>query len=73
MAKVIRLDRVKVVAEMARLDLTGTELAQKAMVGRSAVLNARKGRRIYRTTAQHIAAALDVPLEELLEEGGDCR
>ena len=64
MSKTICLDRVKVVAEMA------DELAQQAMVGRSAVLNARKGRRIYRTTAQHIAAALGVPLEDLLEEGG---
>jgi len=70
MSKTICLDRVKVVAEMARKDVTGDELAQQAMVGRSAVLNARKGRRIYRTTAQHIAAALGVPLEDLLEEGG---
>lgn len=69
MSKTICLDRVKVVAEMARKDVTGDELAQQAMVGRSAVLNARKGRRIYRTTAQHIAAALGVPLEELLEKG----
>lgn len=68
MSKTICLDRVKVVAEMARKDVTGDELAQQAMVGRSAVLNARKGRRIYRTTAQHIAA-LGVPLEELLEKG----
>lgn len=70
MSKTICLDRVKVVAEMARKDVTGDELAQQAMVGRSAVLNARKGRRIYRTTAQHIAAALGVPLEDLLEERG---
>ena len=70
MSKTICLDRVKVVAEMARKAVTGDELAQQAMVGRSAVLNARKGRRIYRTTAQHIAAALGVPLEDLLEERG---
>lgn len=67
MAKTICLDRVKVVAEMARKDLTGDELARQAMVGRSAVLNARKGRPMYRTTAQRLAAALGVPLEALLE------
>ena len=37
MSKSVTVDRVKVIAEMARQNITGEELAQKAGVGRSAV------------------------------------
>ena len=43
MAKSIILDRVAVIAEMARQDLTTEELSRKAGVGRSAVQKARVG------------------------------
>ena len=43
------------------------ELAQKAGVGRSAVIKMRKGQPVWRTTAGHVANALGVPLEELKE------
>ena len=43
MSKSIVVDRVKIIAEMARQNLTGEELAQKAGVGRSAVIKMRKG------------------------------
>lgn len=52
---------------MARQDLTGEELAQKAGVGRSAVIKMRKGQPVWRTTAGHVATALGVPLEYLKE------
>lgn len=68
MAKSLTLDRVKVIAEMARQDITGEELAQKAVVGRCAVNKARRGQPVYRTTAQRIANALNVPLETLMED-----
>ena len=42
-------------------------LSRKAGVGRSAVQAMRRGRPVWRNTAQHVAAALGVPLEELLE------
>ena len=67
MAKSIVVDRVKVIAQMARLDITGEELAQKAGVGRSAVIKMRKGQAVWRTTAQHVARALGVDVAELLE------
>lgn len=67
MAKSIVVDRVKVVAEMARQNITGEELAQKSAVGRQAVWKMRTGQPVWRTTATHVAAALGVPLEELLE------
>ena len=59
MAKSIIVDRVKVIAERARQDLTG--------VGRSAVIKMRKGQPVWRTTAGHVATALGVPLEYLKE------
>lgn len=65
MAKSIILDRVAVIAEMARQDLTTEELSRKAGVGRSAVNKARIGESMWRTTAGHIADALGVPLEAL--------
>lgn len=68
MAKTIIVDRVKVATEMARQNLTNEELAQKAGVGRAAIWKMRKGKSVWRTTAQHVARALDVPMESLMEE-----
>ena len=65
MAKSIILDRVAVIAEMARQDLTTEELSRKAGVGRSAVQNARVGGAMWRTTAGHIADGLGGPWEVL--------
>lgn len=65
MGRSITLDRVAVIAEMARQDLTTEELSRKACVGRSAVSKARIGQSMWRTTAGHIADALGVPLESL--------
>ena len=51
-----------------RQNLTGEELAQKAGVGRSAVVKMRKGQPVWRTTAGHVAAALGVDVTEIIEE-----
>ena len=67
MAKSITVDRVRLIAAMAEQDITGEELAQKAGVGRSSVIKMRKGRAVWRTTAQHVARALGVDVAELLE------
>ena len=68
MAQSITLDKVAVVAEMCRQDLTIEELSRKAGVGRSAVQKARLGESMWRTTAGHIANALGVPLEQLKQQ-----
>ena len=73
MSKSIVVNRVLVVAEMPRQNITGQELSRNAGVGRSAVQAMRRGRPVWRNTAQHVAAALCVPLEDLLEEGGTGR
>lgn len=69
MAKAIIVDRVKVISEMARQDLTCEELSQKAGVGRAAVWKMRKGQAVWRTTAQHVARALGVTTESLMQDG----
>lgn len=68
MSKSIIVDCVKVIAEMARQNLTGEELAQKAGVGRSAVQKMRKGQPVWRNTAGHVAAALGVSVDDLKED-----
>lgn len=68
MAKSIIVDRVKVITEMARQNLTSEELSQKAGVGRQAVWKMRKGQPVWRTTAGHVASTLGVTVEELKED-----
>lgn len=68
MGRSITLDRVAVIAEMARQDLSVVELSQRAGVGYSAINKARNGGPLWRTTAGHIAAALGVPLEQLKQQ-----
>ena len=68
MSKSVTVDRVKVIAEMARQNITGEELAQKAGVGRSAVQKMRKGQAVWRNTDGHVAAALGVSVESLMEQ-----
>ena len=46
MSKSIVVDRVKIIAEMARQNLTGEELAQKAGVGRSCYQAAQRAARM---------------------------
>ncbi len=68
MSKSITADRIKIITEMARQNITGEELAQKAGVGRSAILKMRKGQPVWRTTATHVANALGVPVESLVRK-----
>lgn len=68
MAKSVIVNRVNLIAEMARRNITGEELARKAGVGRSAVTAMRNGGKVWRNTAQHVAQALGVQLEDLMGE-----
>lgn len=68
MSKSIVVDRVKVIAEMARQNVTCEEVAQKAGVGNSAIWKMRQGKPVWRTTAGHVAATLGVTVEELKED-----
>ena len=61
------LDCVKIVSEMKRQRLTSMDLANKAVCGLSTVQSARNERSISTNSARRIAAALGVPLDELME------
>ena len=60
-------DCVKIVSEMKRQRLTSMDLANKAMCGLSTVQSARNERSISTNSARRLAAALGVPLDELIE------
>lgn len=63
----MRIDRVKLIAEMARQDVTSKELCRRALVSPSTVSAARGGKSLQRMSCERIAAGLGIPLENLLE------
>lgn len=64
----MRIDRVKLIAEMARQKITVNELAKKACVSRVTITAARGGKSCSRNSALHIARGLGVDVSELLPE-----
>lgn len=64
----MRIDRVKLIAEMARRSISTEELASKAYVSRATVTALRGGKSCNANTVQHVAQALGVPVESLLED-----
>lgn len=66
----MRIDRVKLIAEMARRDMRVQELADKATVSRSTVTALRGGKSCNENSIRRVANALDIPVESLLEGVG---
>ena len=64
----MRIDRVKLIAEMARRDVTSTRLAEAAGVSRVTVSALRCGKTCTAETAGKIARALGVDVTEIVEE-----
>lgn len=64
----MRLDRVKVIARMAQLDLRIADVCESGTISRSIVNKARSGGSMNPLNAKRLAMALNVPLEELVEE-----
>lgn len=46
MSKSITVDRIKLIAEMARQNITGEELAQKSGVSRCSIIKMRGGKSV---------------------------
>lgn len=65
----MRVDRVKLVAEMARQDMTVLRLADLSSTSRATISAVRKGKTCSKETAAKIAAGLNVPVEQIMEEG----
>lgn len=63
----MRIDRVKFITELAKRDIKSKDLAESAGVSRATVSAIRGGKTIAPDTAQKIAAALNVPVEKLVE------
>lgn len=63
----MRIDRVKFAAEFARADIRMYELAERSGVTRATITAVKSGKSCSKDTAEKLAAALGVPLSELLE------
>lgn len=63
-----RLDRVKLISEMARQEIGTAELAEKSGISRSSITALRSGKSCNETTARCIADALGVPMSALAQK-----
>ena len=63
----MRIDRVKMITEMVRRDLTANRLAEKAGISRVTVSSIKRGATCADDTARKIAKALGVPVSEIVE------
>lgn len=64
----MRIDRIKFVTELTKQDLTLTELVKRCGVNRVTLSNIKNGKSCSNETAQKIAKALNVSIDEILED-----
>ena len=64
----MRIDRIKLAAEMARADIGVNALAARAGLSRATVTAIKTGKSCQEETAAKLAAALRVPLAAIAEE-----
>lgn len=64
----MRIDRVKLIAEMARQDVRIQEPSEKAAVSRATITALRGGKSCNENSIRRVAVALSVPVESLLED-----
>ena len=64
----MRIDRIKLITEMARAEIKVGELAERAGLCRGTVTGIKSGRTCTRETAGKIAGALGLPMDALLKE-----
>lgn len=64
----MRIDRVKLAAEMVRQDVTQLKLVELTGISRVTISGIQNGRSCSSRSAVKIADALNVPLETLLED-----
>lgn len=64
----MRINRIKLVTEMARQDMTQLRLVEMSGVSRATISGIQNGRSCSSRSAVKIADALNVPLETLLED-----
>ena len=64
----MRIDRIKLITEMAKAEIGCGELAQRAGVSRVTVSAVKGGKTCSMTTAVKLSGVLGVPLERILED-----
>ncbi len=64
----MRIDRIKLSAELVRQDMTQVELAEKAGISRVTVSNIKNGKSCSDVIGYKIAEALGIDVFELLEK-----
>lgn len=64
----MRIDRVKLIAEMARRELQVNELAERAGVSRVTITAMRGGKSCSKNSVLHVARALGMDVAEIMEE-----
>ena len=64
----MRIDRIKLIAEMARQDININELSQKACISRCTLSAMRGGKSCTENTVKRVAAALGVSVDDLKED-----
>lgn len=64
----MRINRIKLVAELTRQDMTQARLAERAGISRATVNYIKSGKSCSDEVGRKIAEALKVPLETLLED-----
>lgn len=63
----VRVDRVKLIAEMARRDMTVNRLVELSGLSRVTVTGIRSGKSCSRVSANKLAAGLGVKLKDIAE------
>ena len=63
----MRIDRVKLIAEMARRDLTTLALAEKSGISRITICSMRSGKSVREDSAVRVAAAMGLSLDDIKE------
>lgn len=64
----MRIDRIKLISELAKRDMTQSKLAELAGVSRATVSYIKSGKSCTDEVGNKIAAALGVPVEKLIEK-----
>lgn len=64
----MRIDRVKLVTEMAKRNITQKRLAEISGISKTSISNVRNGKNCSDSTGFKIADALNVPIEKILEK-----
>lgn len=67
----MRIDRVKFIAELARRDIKAKDFADLAGVSRATISSIRGGKSCREDVGNKIAAALNVPMDYLTEQGAN--